>query len=97
MRRVRMNNQTNTSKSSIIYIIIAIIIILIGVSSCNSCTSSTSSSSSKSRTCQICHKTFTNSDDVNSILWTNMCENCYSNYKFSQDLKEEIKKYDENN
>ena len=88
-----MDKQTNVSNSNIIYFIIAVVIIIIGISSFNSCTSS---SSSKSHICQSCHKTFTNKDDVHSIIWTNMCEKCYNNYKFTQDLKEELKKYEEN-
>lgn len=45
--------------------------------------------------CQVCYKTFTNNDDVHSIIMTNMCENCYDNFKYTQDLKEELKKYEE--
>ncbi|MBD5136117.1 MAG: hypothetical protein HDT39_09200 [Lachnospiraceae bacterium] len=50
---------------------------------------------SKEEKCQVCYKTFTNNDDVHSIIMTNMCENCYSNFKYTQDLKEELKKYEE--
>lgn len=88
-----MEKQRNVSKSNIIYIIIAIVVIIIFINIVNS---HTSSSSSKSHICQSCHKTFTNKDDVSSIIWTNMCEKCYNNYKFTQDLKEELKKYEEN-
>lgn len=49
----------------------------------------------KEETCQVCNKTFTNNDDVHSIIMTNMCENCYDNFKYTQDLKEELKKYEE--
>lgn len=50
---------------------------------------------SKEEKCQVCYKTFTNKADVHSIIMTNMCENCYSNFKYSQDLEEELKKYEE--
>ena len=49
----------------------------------------------KEEKCQVCYKTFTNKDDVHSIIMTNMCENCYSNFKYTQDLKDELKKYEE--
>ena len=31
--------------------------------------------------CQVCNRTFTDSDNKSSIRSTNMCENCYKNYK----------------
>ena len=31
--------------------------------------------------CQVCGKTFTDADNMHSITMTNMCKNCYSNYK----------------
>lgn len=88
-----MGNQPKTSKSNPLYIIAIIIIILLGIGSCNSCSSS---SASNTRTCQVCHKTFTNSDDVHSIVWSNMCEKCYSNYKYTQKALDGYKKYQEN-
>ena len=51
--------------------------------------------SSNEEVCQVCNRTFTNRDDVHSIIMTNMCDNCYSNFKYTQDLKEELKKYEE--
>lgn len=76
---------------STILTIIVVILILAGLGSCVG----GDNSSEKSAKCQVCHKTFTNSDDRNSIAWRNMCENCYDNYKFSQDLKDELQKYEE--
>lgn len=52
-------------------------------------------SGSEKEKCQVCHKTFTNRDDVHSIVMTNMCEKCYNNYKYTRDLKEELIKYEE--
>lgn len=89
-----MEKQTKTSKGNAIFVIIAIVIIISFFGGFNSCSSSTKSQ--KKYTCQVCHKSFTNKDDVNSIIWRNMCEKCYNNYKFTQDLKEELKKYEEN-
>lgn len=37
--------------------------------------------SSRSYRCQFCERTFTDSSNTKSIKKTNMCENCYSNYK----------------
>ena len=45
--------------------------------------------------CSSCHKTFTNRADTKSIAYTSMCEPCYEDFKFKQDLQEEIKKYQE--
>ena len=84
------NNQQSGGKGSIFFIIIVIILILAGIGSCMG-----DSSSDDSKKCGVCGKTYTNKDDVHSIVWTNMCERCYSNYKYSQDLKDEINKYNE--
>ncbi|MEY8515712.1 hypothetical protein AALC25_02045 [Lachnospiraceae bacterium 29-84] len=50
------------------------------------------SNNSSEEKCQVCYKIFTNKDDVHSIIMTNMCEKCYGNFKYTQDLKEELKK-----
>lgn len=47
--------------------------------------------------CSSCHKTFTNRTDTKSIAYTSMCEPCYEDYKFKQELQEEIEKYQERN
>ena len=78
-------------KGSTIMAIIIVILILSGIGSCVGGGSSSSASSK----CKVCGKTFTNSDDRHSIALRNMCENCYSNYKWTQDAKEGIKKYNE--
>ena len=45
--------------------------------------------------CSSCHKTFTNRADTKSIAYTSMCEPCYENFKFKEDMKEEIHKMKE--
>jgi hypothetical protein len=87
------NNQKSGSGGSIAIVILIIIVLLYALGSCSGGSSSSSSGSAK---CQVCGKTFTNSSDRKSIAYTNMCERCYSNYKYSQDMKEGLKKYQEN-
>lgn len=89
-----MGNGTNQTKSHTGIIAIAAIIIVLALF--GACGKKCNSSSGKSATCQVCHKTFTNSSDVSSIRWHNMCEKCYSNYKYTSELKESAKKYLEN-
>lgn len=84
------NNQKSGGGSTFIAIIV-VILILAGLGSCVG----GGDSSEKSSKCQVCGKTFTNSDDRWSISMRNMCERCYENYKYSQDLKDELKKYEE--
>lgn len=84
------NNGSSGGKGSIIGIIIVIVLILAAIGSC-------SGGSDKEYKCSSCGKTYTNSADTRSIARTSMCEPCYENYKFTQDLKEELKKYDERN
>ena len=87
------NNRKKKSHSGLM-IIIGIILVVGLLGSCmNKCGCS---SSSKSETCKVCHKTFTNKDDVKSIRWTDMCEKCYSDYEFTSKVKEETLKYYEN-
>ena len=83
------NNQNSGGGGSTILAIIIVVLVLAGIGSCSG------GSDDDSSKCGSCGRTFTNSDDVSSIAWTNMCENCYDNYKFSQDLKDELKKYEE--
>ena len=87
------NNQKSGSGGSIAIVILIIIVLLYALGSCSGGSSSSSSGSAK---CQVCGKTFTNRDDSKSIAYTNMCEKCYRNYKCSQDMKEGLKKYQEN-
>lgn len=87
---VMANNNQKSGGGSTILAIIIVVLVLAGIGSCLG-----GGGSEKSEKCQVCHKTFTNSDDVHSIVMRNMCENCYSNYKFTQDLKDELKKYEE--
>lgn len=39
--------------------------------------SRTYKTTTRSATCKVCHREFTDSDDVESIKNTNMCSNCY--------------------
>lgn len=73
-------------------VIIVIAIIFIGIGACSG---GSSSSKSESARCPSCNKKFTNSEDVRSISYRGMCERCYSNYKYSQDLQDGLKKYEE--
>ena len=41
-----------------------------------------------SAVCSSCDRVFTDSDNVRSIKKTNMCTNCYSNYKVGTDVIE---------
>ena len=47
--------------------------------------------------CEACGRTFTNSEDISSIRMTDMCVPCYEDYKFTKELREELKKYEERN
>lgn len=75
-----MNNKNKSSGGNTFIVILALLLLL---GSCGGGDSSSSTSGSK--TCGSCNRTFTNSNDKRSISLRNMCENCYSNYKWSQD------------
>lgn len=51
------------------------------------------SPSDDSKYCSSCNRSFTDTDNKKSISWRNMCENCYENYKFSQEVLEELEKW----
>jgi uncharacterized membrane protein YvbJ len=44
-----------------------------------------------SRKCKSCNRVFTDSDNTWSIALRGMCENCYKNFKWSQEVKDFIK------
>ena len=46
------------------------------------------SGGSSSRTCSYCNRVFTDSENIKSIRKTNMCTNCYNNYKIGSDAIE---------
>ena len=75
-----MENKNNNSKLGIIIIVI-VIFLFIGLFSGGG------SSGSSSKTCQVCHRTFESSSEKSNIARTNMCKNCYSNYKWSMDAQ----------
>lgn len=62
--------------SGAIFLIVAITIGLL--------LSGTGSVVSSGRTCKACHRSFTDSANVRSIINTNMCKNCYGNYSWAQ-------------
>ena len=68
--------------ATVFFVVAVMTVIGVLVQSCGG----NSPSSSNSETCEVCHRTFTNSADVKSIIWTNMCESCYENYKYKQDM-----------
>lgn len=72
--------------------VIVIAIIGVGISGIDF---RSSSSNDTGKVCQSCHKTFTDSKNTKSIARTNMCTNCYSNYKFGTKAKEESDYYKE--
>ena len=43
-----------------------------------------SKTSGESKTCKFCGRRFTDSDNINSIAKTGMCENCYNNFQWGQ-------------
>lgn len=90
-----MNKDSKTHKIDWLPLI-GIAIVILGLICLISSCSGGSSNNKDYETCQICHKRFTNKDDVKSIIWSNMCEKCHSNYEYTQELKESLKKYQEN-
>ena len=55
--------------------------------------SSSSYSSDGELRCKSCGRSFSDDNNVRSIKHTNMCENCYNNYKFGSEAKEAEKDY----
>ena len=55
------------------------------------------SSEDETPECSSCGREYTNSDDVSSIRRTSMCEPCYENFKTTEKMREELKKYEERN
>ena len=51
----------------------------------------------KNYICSSCNREYTNRDDVNSIIRTSMCEPCYDDFKYIQELYDEAEKYKERN
>lgn len=70
-----------TSLKSIIVIAIVIAILFVIPEMLNG--SSNTGSTGSSRTCRSCGRTFTDSTNKSSIARTNMCTNCYNNFKWA--------------
>ncbi len=83
--------EKSKTKGSGMLIAVVVIVLLALLSQCNK------DSSSQSKTCGVCNKTFTNSEDVESISKYNLCKNCNDRYEFTQGLKEEMLKDKERN
>ena len=69
------------SGGGIVGVIVIIFIVIFLLAMCSSGGSSSSTGNS-SKTCQVCHRSFTDSANKNSISRTNMCKNCYSNFEW---------------
>lgn len=83
--------QNQSSKGGILGTVLVIFIVMGLIGSCSG------TSTEKEYRCGSCKKIFTNSTDIKSIIRTNMCEPCYENFKYIQNLQEEMKKYEERN
>ena len=70
---------TSLKSIIVIAIVIAILFVIPEMPNGNSNTGSTGSS----RTCRSCGRTFTDSTNKSSIARTNMCTNCYNNFKWA--------------
>lgn len=78
-----MNNKVKTRAIFILGVILCIGVAMMLSSCVGSSSSTTATSTSNSKTCQVCGKTFTDSDNKHSIKMTNMCKQCYSNYEYA--------------
>ena len=65
----------------------------IGVKSTPKSTNSREYKSSGESRCKSCGRFFSDDDNVRSIKHTNMCENCYNNYKFGTEAQDAASKY----
>lgn len=90
-----MSEQKNTTKSEktgcgkTFLIIFIILCVIAGIGSCFN----NDSIEIESSRCAVCGKSYTNSDDVRSIALRNMCEKCYKNFEYNQNLKKAIEEY----
>ena len=73
---------TNLKSIIIIAIVVALLLFIPEMLNGNLGSSNTSSSGS-SRTCRSCGRKFTDSSNKSSIARTNMCTNCYNNFKWA--------------
>ena len=82
------NNSGNTGCAYTIVTVIMAIFLFVSLAMCSSSDSSGSSSSSKSTTtCPICHREFSDSNNLHSIRWNGMCEQCFKNYEYAQAMR----------
>ena len=78
----------------LIFITIFIVLIFVGISNTPICNGSYKD---ETNICSKCNREFTNSEDTHSIAMTGMCVPCYENFKTTQKIREELKKYEERN
>ena len=83
---VSTTNNKKSNSGTVIGIVVVIVCLIWLLGSCGG-------GGSSDKRCSSCGKKFTNSDDTWSITMTSMCENCYDNYKWGQNVKSEIDKY----
>ena len=62
-------------------IIITIVLVVLFLALLGNC----AGESSNVKTCKVCHRSFSDSSNKRSIALTNMCENCYANFKWGMD------------
>lgn len=96
MRMANKSNQTQPTTASVAKIwglvgvcVLAIFLMIQGFAWLNG------GDKDNNNVCSSCHKTFTNRADTKSITWTSMCEPCYENFKFKEEMKEELHKMEE--
>lgn len=73
---------TNLKSTIIIAIVIALLLFIPEILNGNFGSTNTGSTGS-SRTCRSCGRKFADSTNKSSIARTNMCTNCYNNFKWA--------------
>ena len=95
MSKKKKQQQQNKELAKIWGLVVICILAIFLMIQCFSCING--GDKNNNYVCSSCHKTFTNRADTKSIAYTSMCEPCYEDYKFKQELQEEIQKYQERN
>ena len=91
-KSISKSHRISTKERNIIIAIICILVVLMSVPIISLLLNN---KKDDINVCSSCHKTFTNRADTKSIAYTSMCEPCYENFKFKEDMKEEIHKMKE--